>query len=227
MVGPRHGPCVDLVPVTAAQTRVAIATLAQVMTTVGAQPAVMQTDRDPCFVGAEGGERKALPGRFTLWLWGLGITHRILPPAKPWRNGAVERWHGAVEHSWRGEPNGLAELVPVWNHTKTPPATPRPYGGRTDFDLGRVWDQLATSRVDRSVDPQGKLSLWNRPLRVGQRWAGQTVVVTFDPVRRLAVIRDKQEHLLAERALPWLTAAWIWTSAEADQPWHHEGTSTL
>jgi hypothetical protein len=227
MVGPRNGPCVDLVPVAGAQTAVVIATLAQMMTHIGEQPAVLQTDRDPCFVGVEGSARKAVPGRFTLWLWGLGITHRILPPAKPWRNGAVERLHGAIEHSWRGEDGGIADLRDVWNHGKVAPATHRPYGGRAGFALERVWARLAESRVARSVDAQGKLSVWDRPLRVGSRWAGQTVVVTFDPVRRLAIIRTKQEHILAECALPWLTEAWIWDGDAADQALHQEGTSTL
>jgi hypothetical protein len=227
MVGPRGGPCVDVVPVAGAQTAVVLATLQAIMARIGEQPAVLQTDRAPCFVGAEGSDRKALPGRFTLWLWGLDITHRILPPAKPWRNGAVERLHHALEHSWRGEPNGLADLLPVWNHGKPGPATHRLYADRAGFDLDRVWTRLATTRVERSVDAQGKLSVWDRPLRIGQRWAGQTVVVTFDPTRRLAIIRDKQERVLSERALPWLTDAWLWDGDEADQTLHHDGTATL
>jgi hypothetical protein len=227
VVGPRGGPCVYVAEVAGAQTAWALALLQQVMAERHEQPAVLQTDRDPCFVGAEGGDRKALPGRFTMWLWGLGITHRILPPAKPWRNGAVERLHGALEQSWRGEAGGLPALLAVWNHGKPGPATRIPYQGRAGFALARVWTNLATCRVERSIDAQGKLSVWNRPLRVGQRWAGQTVVVTFDPVRRLAIIRDKQERVLVEAALPWLTAAWLWDGDAADQALPPEGTSTL
>jgi transposase InsO family protein len=228
MVGPRGGPCVDSVPVANEQTAAAIATLHQLMQRAGEQPAVVQTDRAPCFVGAEGSERKALPGRFTLWLWGLGIDHQILPPAKPWRNGAVERLNGALEHSWRGEEGGRTELIAVWNHGKTGPATHRPYADRAGFELDRVWDGLATSRVARSVDAQGKLSVWDRPLRIGTRWAGQTVIVTFDGDRRLAIIRDKQERVLREVTLPWLTDAWLWDAGdEADQALDHHGISTL
>ena len=101
------------------------ATLQALMTREGRQPAVLQTDRGPCFVGAEGGATKAVPGRLTLWLWGHGIEHRLLPPGTPHRNGAVERWNGAIEGSWAGEPGGLDELRAVWNWGKASPATSR------------------------------------------------------------------------------------------------------
>lgn len=196
------------------------------MRRLGAQPAVLQTDRGPCFVGAEGGARRAVPGRLTLWLWGLSIVHRVLPPAKPWRNGAVERVHGAVEHRWTGEPGDLAALLAVWNHGKPAPATP-PYQDRAGFDLARVWAGLERVRVARSVDAQGKLSVWDRPLRVGRPLARRTVVVTFDAERRLAVVRDTQDRVLVERPLPWLTIDWLWADiAGADQPLEHDGTST-
>jgi hypothetical protein len=214
-------------PASGERTEVVVATLHQLMRRREEQPAVLQTDRGPCFVGAEGGDRRALPGRLTLWLWGLGIVHRILPPGKPWRNGAVERFHGAVEHSWTGEPAGLEALLAVWNSGKPPRGTPRPYQDWVGFRMDRVWDGLARVRVDRSVDAQGKLSVWDRPVRIGQRWARFTVVVTFDAARRLAVVRDRHEHLLAERVLDWLTDDWIWSGIDrADDAWHHDGTST-
>lgn len=226
-MGPHGGPCLGSEPVTGERTEVVLAALHRLMRRRGEQPAVLQTDRGPCFVGAEGGERRALPGRLTLWLWGLGIAHRVLPPGKPWRNGAVERFHGAVEHSWAGEPDGLAALLSVWNHGKVTAASP-PYQDREGFDLGRVWAGLARTRVERSVDPQGKVSVWDRPLRVGRPLALRTVVVTFDAARRLAVVRDKHDAILVERPLPWLTTAWLWTGvAGADQALDHDGTSTV
>jgi hypothetical protein len=226
--GPRDGRCLAVVPVAGERTRCVLAVLHQVMQQRGEQPALVQTDRAPCFVGAEGGERKALPGRLTLWLWGLGISHRVLPPAKPWRNGAVERFHGAVEHSWAGEPEGIAALQAVWNHGKHHPAPAVPYQDRSGFSLERVWQGLAQVRVKRSVDAQGKLSVWDRPLRVGRAWAYRTVVVTFDLASRLVVVRTPQGDLLREVPLPWLTAAWLWAGIEgADHPCEHDGTSTF
>lgn len=227
-MGPHAGPCLWAGATAGERTEVVLAALHRVMRQRGEQPAVLQTDRGPCFVGAEGGERRALPGRLTLWLWGLGIVHRVLPPGKPWRNGAVERFHGAVEHSWAGEPDGLIELQAVWNHGKPGAAAPRPYRDRAGFALERVWDGLARVRVERSVDAQGKLSVWDRPLRVGRRWARVTVVVTFDATRRLAVVRDKQETVLGECPLPWLTLAWLWAGVErADLASHRGGSTTF
>ncbi|MGH2534540.1 MAG: hypothetical protein ACRDJW_19925 [Thermomicrobiales bacterium] len=228
VAGPHGGLCLAVEPVAGERTAIVLATLHRLMRQRGEQPAVLQTDRGPCFVGAEGGERRALPGRLTLWLWGLGITHRVLPPGKPWRNGAVERFQGAVEHSWTGEPDGLAAPRAVWNHGKAGAGTTLPYQGRAGFDLARVWAGLARGRVTRSVDAQGKRSVWDRPLRVGRRWALRPVVVTFDAPRRVAVVRDKQDTALVERALPWLTAAWLWAEAEgAEQVLDHDGTPTF
>ena len=226
--GPHAGSCLWAAPASGERTEVVLAALHRLMRQRAEQPAVLQTDRGPCFVGAEGGDRRALPGRLTLWLWGLGIVHRVLPPGKPWRNGAVERFHGAVEHSWTGEPAGLEALLTVWNSGKGSAATPRAYADWAGFRLDRVWDGLARVRAERSVDPQGKLSAWDRPVRVGRRWARYTVILTFDAPRRLAIVRDRQDRVLAERALPWLTADWIWSGIErADDALDHDGTSTV
>jgi hypothetical protein len=140
----------------------------------------------------------------------------------------VERRHGALEHSWRGEEDGVAALLAVWNHDKPSPAPHLPYHDRAGFDLDRVWAGLAQTRVERSVDTQGKLSVGDRPLGLGSRWAERTVVVTFDATRRVAVVRDKQEHVLSEHPLPWLTEDWLWAGCDAPpQPLDHAGTSTL
>jgi hypothetical protein len=170
-------------------------------------------------MGAEGGGRSALPGRLTLWLWGLDIQHRLLPPAKPYRNGAVERLNGAIERSWTGEENGLAALLLVWNVGKPDAAAAAaPYQGREGFSLARVWTGLEQTRVQRSVDTQGKLSLWDRPVRVGPTWATRTVVVTFEATRRLVVIRDTRGTLVVERELPWLTTTWLWEGTDHPPP---------
>lgn len=189
-----------------------IQALHALMTRLGRQPEALQTDRGPCFIGADGGPSIAVPGRLTLWLWGHGVEHRLIPPGKPQRNGAVERLNGALERSWQDEPDGVAALVAVWNWGKadTPPVG-RTYAGRAGWRLERLWERLARVRVTRKVDRQGKLSLWDRPVRVGRRWRDRTVVVSFDAARRLAVFHDERGALLTERALPWLTAEWVWT----------------
>jgi len=226
--GPRHGLCLAVVPVPGERTSCVLAALHQLMQQRHEQPAVVQTDRASCFVGAEGGPHKALPGRLTLWLWGLGIQHRVLPPAKPWRNGAVERFHGALEHSWAGEADGLVALQAVWNQDKCGPATAVPYQDRAGFTLERVWQGLAPVQVRRSVDAQGKLSVWDRPLRVGRAWAYRPVILTFDAARRLVVVRTPQGAPIRDVPLPWLTNAWLWAGIDgADQPCNHDGTPTF
>ena len=61
-------------------------------------------------VGADDARATAVPSRLTLWLAGLAITHRLIPAGRPQHNGAVERFHGGVEHRWQGENDGLAAL---------------------------------------------------------------------------------------------------------------------
>lgn len=178
------------------------------------QPAVLQSDRAPCFVGAEGGRRQALPSRLTLWLWGLGIEHRLIPVKRPQRNGAVERFQGAMESSWRDEPDGLVALMAVWSVDK-PERTPIAYRDRAGFQLVQVWTNLERVRVRRRVDGQGKLSLWDHPVRVGSQLAGQEVVVSFAAEQQVAVVCDLHERGCREVRLPWLTVDWLWACVPA------------
>lgn len=208
--------------------RPAMAGLAACCAALGCQPQVVQTDRGACFLGAEGGASAAIPSRFTLWLWGLGVEHHLIPARTPQHNGAVERFHGGVEHSWAGEEGGLAALIAVWNVDKPPlDEGHRPYRGRAGFDWARVWSQLGQVRVRRRVDRQGKLSLWDRPVRIGRAHAKQQVVVTFDATRRRVVVCDERETVLAEVDLPWLTVEWLWAPVSlTDQAPHPPVTST-
>jgi transposase InsO family protein len=174
-------------------------------------PHQIQTDRHPCFLGAEEPSREALPSPFTLWLAGLGIAHRLIPVRRPQRNGAVERFHGGLEHSWRGEPGGDAALATVWN-AERPSLSPRHrrYRGRRGFRLHQSWALLAHTAVVRQVNRQGKLRLWNHDLWIGSQVAGQTVTVRFDATTRCAVILDAHEQVVRARPLPWLTVDWLW-----------------
>jgi hypothetical protein len=202
--------------------------LAGCLARLGCQPQVVQTDHGACFLGAEGGAQAAIPSRFTLWLWSLGIEHHLIPVRTPQHNGAVERFHGGVEHSWAGEADGLAALIAVWNVDKPPvDEGHRPYRGRTGGDWVQVWAKLSQVRVRRRVDRQGKLSLWNRPVRIGRSHANQRVVVTFDADRRQVVVSTEREEVLATTPLPWLTMAWLWEAVSLpDQAPHPPATST-
>jgi hypothetical protein len=207
---------------------VAQAGLARVFAGHGCQPPVVQTDHGPCFLGAEGGAAAAVPSRLTLWLWGLGIEHRFIPLRHPQSNGAVERWHGGMKQAWAGEDGGLEALQAVWNVDKLPlDAGHRPYEGRVGFDWSQVWTKLGQVRVQRRVDRQGKLSLWDHPVRVGRHAANQLVTVTFDAAHEQVVVRDEHEAVLAALTLPWLTEEWLWADVPLpDQCAHTRVTST-
>lgn len=153
----------------------------------------------------------------------------MIPVRTPQHNGAVERFHGGVEHSWAGEADGLAALIAVWNVDRPPLAEGhRPYLGRAGFDGLHLWHKLGQVRVVRRVDRQGKLSLWDRPVRIGQRHADRQVVVTFAAERRQVVVRDAREALLAELTLPWLTDDWLWEAvALTDHCVHRPDSSTI
>jgi hypothetical protein len=188
------------------------------------QPRVLQTDRGACFVGAEGGAKQAAPSRLTLWLWGLGIEHRLTPVAKPQRNGVVERLNGAIQRTWQGEAGGLDDLRRVWNHGKASRADQwTPYRGRAGFHLEQVWARLEAVHVTRQVDPQGKCSLWDRPIRAERRLAGREVTITFDAARQVAVLRDRRAVWLTDVPLPWLTSDWLW---EPLTPLPYDGEDT-
>jgi transposase InsO family protein len=204
------------------------ADLAHCFAELGLIPRQIQTDRHPCFLGAEESDRAALPSPCTLWLAGLDITHRLIPVRRPQRNGAVERFHGGLEHSWRGEPDGDVALTAVWNAERPPLSRRhRRYRGRAGFSLRRVWDLLAQTHVTRQVNRQGKLRLWNHDLWVGTQVAGQTVTVRFEATTRCAVILDAHERVVRERPLPWLTADWLWAPiAPSDHRAHSSDPST-
>lgn len=223
--GHRAGPCLLTAP-GAPQRVVVQQTLATLMARIG-QPEVIQTDRGPCFVGSDGGQSRAVPSRTTLWLWGLGIEHRLTPPAKPQRNGVVERFQGALERNWQGEPEGLAALLAAWNYGK--PSTRdrlRPYQGRAGFQLAWVWARLETVRVERQVDRDGKVSLWDRRVRLGHGMRHRRVVLTFTAARRVLVVSDERESWLLDVPLPFLTADWIWEGVSPD-PTNDDDTSMI
>jgi hypothetical protein len=133
-----------------------------------------------------------------------------------------------MKQAWAGEVGGLAALQAVWNVDKPALAAGhRPYQGRAGFDWDAVWSKLSQVRVQRRVDRQGKLSLWDHAVRVGQVAANQCVTVTFDAAREQVVVRDEHEVVLAALALPWLTEDWLWAPVPLpDQGVHGSGTST-
>lgn len=174
------------------------ATLADVQTTLragflrwGTLPDAIQTDNQALFVAQA---EDPFPSRFTLWLVGLGIEHRLIQPGQPTQNAAVERAHRTLyDYAIVGnEQLSAAELNQVLEqavydlafefssrakhcHGQAPVvAHPdllqprRPFHAEQElahFDLSRVHAYLASFIWRRKVQKNGQISLGGSRLR--------------------------------------------------------------
>lgn len=186
------------------------------------------------------GSPRDLPTDLALWLIGLGIEVHWNRPRRCQENGVVERGHGVLARwsepatcrdgdelaarleqaaalqreaypTGRGRGSRLAAYPAL-------AAGGRPYDPareRRQWDVRRVWRWLGARHWRRVVDKVGRISLYNRPVGVGRRWAGQTVVVTFDPDRREWVVHDARGAELGRRPAPELSRQRIWTMTVA------------
>jgi len=170
--------------------------------------------------------REDLPTELALWLAGLGVAVHYNPPRQPYRNGVVERSQG-VSKAW-AEPQTcrspgelqarLAAMDEVqraaYPHTDGRPrlqAYPglahsgRPYSAaweRRHWDLRAAREHLAGYAVPRRVRGGGSISVYERDLFVGGRYAGQVVYVQFDPVAVAWVAADQRDVQLRRWPAP-------------------------
>jgi hypothetical protein len=165
-----------------------------------------------------------LPTDLELWLVGCDVEVLFNPPARPQRNGVVERMQG-VAKNW-AEPETCAtpqelqqrlqemdsiqrdEYPAVEGEQTRSQAYPglahsgRPYsaGWQTKhWDWQRVLEHLAGCPLARRVDRKGQVSVYNRNHYVGQTHRGQTIWVLFDPQARSWLFTDEQGRQLRER----------------------------
>jgi transposase-like protein len=169
-------------------------------------PDTLQTDNEVCLGGQPS---DPLPSQLTLWLIGLGVEHRFIRPNTPTDQAQIERTHRTLD-GFVGLPDRrldleqLQERLDIERETHNrffpsrasdcalrPPllAHPellrprRPYRlecERQLFDEQRVYDSLATIRVERKVSSTGQIQLRGRWCAVGRALAGQMVVVQCD-----------------------------------------------
>ena len=186
----------------------------------GTLPDALQTDGE---LGLAGTSNDPFPGRFTLWLAGLGVEHRLSRPGRPTDNAQVERSHRTLD-GWALDDDGLADLShlqqtldrerQVYNERfpcrasdchRNPPlvAHPelrlprRPYSLEQEalrFDLRRVDCYLASFAFPRQVNGVGEVSRGRQLYSVGRKWAGRTLVACFDA--------DAREWVFCERTAP-------------------------
>jgi hypothetical protein len=170
--------------------------------------------------------RADLPTELALWLAGLGVDVHYIPPRQPRRNGVVERSQG-VAKAWAESQTcaSPAELqrrlermddiqraaYPSCAGQSRLEAHPelahsgRPYSvgwERQHWDLTRVREYLASFAVPRRVRCQGSVSVYERDLYVGTRYAGQVVYVQFDPQAVEWVATDDQDRQLRRWPAP-------------------------
>ena len=194
-------------------------------------PTTIRVDHGPPWGGSD------LPTDLALWRQGLGIAVHHNRPRHCEENGTVERDHGVlaawVEHHTCPDQATLARrlaAVVSWQREHYPachgqsratafPALARggqpydPAHEAAQWDLARVWTALATGVWHRRVDRVGRISVYNRDLGVGRRWAHREVLVRFDPTRIAWVITDEHGTLLRHHPAPELRRRSIRTLA--------------
>jgi len=149
------------------------------------RPEEVQTDGEPVFAGSAGDD---FPSKFTLWLAGLGIQHRVIRAGCPTDNAEVERCHRTVnEYAIIGNQHlpadglnavlrqavdelafelpsraeGCAGHPPVTSHPELL-AGARPFEREHEharFDLGRVDAYLTQFTWQRKVGKTGQICI--------------------------------------------------------------------
>lgn len=192
-------------------------------------PDVIQTDRDKILVTT--GEYP-FPSLFTLWLVGLGITHRLIQ--RVIQNGCVERAHrtfdkqmlsGVTADNWpdfvthvNAECRRLNERlssraracrgqIPIEAHPEAlNPKRPYQYEQEDNlFDMRRVYRYLAGGRWLRHASDKGQFKFANRVWTVGKRKGLQPVVIFFDLPTKEFIVQTVTGQELKHLPSDWLT----------------------
>jgi hypothetical protein len=197
----------------------AIAVCRRAFTHWGVVPEAIRTDHGACFCAPE---RESFPTEFTLYLWGLGIEHELIPTRCPAHNGGIERdqrtfsEHFLADYSWRTRPQLARDaqafgqfrnrFVPsrsvrcqgqtpgvVAQHLKCQARAYTPQREAALFTVQRIYPKLATLRWQRTVDGRGYLSLGHYKYYVGRAYRRQAVCLSFDR-KTLEVVMGTAHH---------------------------------
>ena len=189
-------------------------------------PQVFQVDN-----GSPWGSWSDLPTPLALWLIGLGLRVRWIPPRRPQHNGVVERSHG-VTQNWV-DPASCGSAEELQRRVDREDEVQReqyPHQGRRSrreaypglkhsgraYDEGweeenwswqRVLEHLSEYGVDRKVDSSGKIGLYHDKVYVGVVLRGRQVIVQLDPQTTQWVVADAEGKELTRRGLTQFEAA--------------------
>jgi transposase InsO family protein len=185
----------------------------------GVLPEAIRTDHGACFCAPAW---DSFPTDFTLYLWGLGIEHELIPVRRPAHNGGIERDQRTfsenflADYPFHGHPQ-LARDAQAFGHFRnrfvpsrsvrcqgqTPWATAQhlqcqagtytPEREAELFEVQRIYDKLASLRWQRTVDDWGYLTLGHYKDYVGRTARRQAVYLHFDRTT-LEVVVDTGQH---------------------------------
>ena len=169
-------------------------------------PDALQTDNELNLVGQMD---DPFPGVLTLWLVGLGVSHRCIRPGRPTEQGAVERQHRTLQN-WTDDQESLANLVALQyaldqqrtvynlsypaqarNCAGQPPLQAHPellqprrrYNPACEhqlFNYAQVYAYLAALRLERQVSASGQVRLGSHLYWVGRQHRGQRLRIRFE-----------------------------------------------
>lgn len=175
--------------------------------------------------GSPWGSWSDLPPPLALWLIGLGLDLRWIPPRRPQKNGVVERSHG-VTQAW-AEPEQCHSAEELQRRVDREDLVQRekyPHQGElsrwqaypglwhsgrsydeswegSNWSWRRVLEHLGSYAVDRRVDGSGKIGLYGGKLYVGTCLRGRGVIVGFDAQSSEWVVSDSDGKQLLRRGL--------------------------
>ena len=167
-------------------------------------PDGVQTDNE---LGLAGGPNDPFPGKLTLWLVGLGITHRLIRPGCPTDQPQIERNHRTLDdfaldekavtdleylqqaldrersvynHHFPSRASDCAGQPPLIAHSELlrPRRHYQPELELALFDLQRVYDYLATFTFKRTVNASAQVSLGRRMYSLGKKLVREHQVKT-------------------------------------------------
>ncbi len=174
----------------------------------------------PCWIRVDNGVPwrfdEGLPPELACWLIGLGVAVTWNPAHQPQANGVVERSQG-IGKAW-AEPHTARDAVELqkrldyfdrlqrerypidpegrsrWERYPGLAHAGRPYDPAREpeaWSLARLLEHLTDYVVQRKVDPQGKIRVYNNQRFIGRQWIGKVMWVSLDPVERRWVVADE------------------------------------
>lgn len=175
------------------------------------------------------GTSNGLPSALSLWAAGLGVDMHWNDPYRPQQNGVVESTQGTSQR-W-AEPGQCANFQELCHRVAHEDRIQRevypaiegqsrraayPFLSHSGRGYTRTWEKygwdllaalalLACYQVSRKVGKSGQVWLYNRPIQVGEGYAGSEVDVQLDAPSVQWVISEPQGREIRRRQAVGLT----------------------